>query len=313
MTANIPLVSIIMATYNRAHLIEDTLETILCQSYKMWECIIIDDGSVDNTEEILQPFLLKDGRFKYYKRVENYKKGLPGCRNYGLDLSKGDYIIYFDDDDIVHPDNLQICVEILSSGDLSFCRYDKMPFFGDWEPEKSLPDSNFTSKIVDINRLENVIMGDLPFASCTVMWKKECFDGNRFNEELLYAEEWECYSRILSKGIKGISIDKVLYYNRKHPNSNTGEFFNNNAVRRASNLMAIKLVIDNLSNKRLLSPTLVKYFIRTGFLLKEISIVKEVLNHSNAGTVKSLKYLWGFRIYPILKPFFNFKAKLKKI
>jgi len=305
-------ISIIIATFNRAHLIEKMLDSILNQSFKDWECLIIDDGSTDNTKEILRPYLQKDLRFNYYERTKDHKKGLPGCRNQGLELARGDAIIFFDDDDIVHPDNLKICIEVLSDKDVYFCRYDKEPFGGKWKPDTLKHDSDFTLKFVDINDLENVVIGNLPFASCTVLWKRECFEGHRFKEELLYAEEWECYSRILSTGIKGISIDKVLYYNRKHPSSNTGEFYNFDPVRRASNLMAIKLVIDNLSKKGLLSPNLVQYFIRTGFFLKEISVIENVLKHSNAGAFKKHKYLWGFRIYPVLKPFFNLKAKLKK-
>jgi len=307
-----PKVSIIMATYNRACLIEETLLSIKKQTFFEWECLIIDDGSTDNTKEILRPYLLKDLRFNYYERTNYHKKGLPGCRNQGLELANGDYIIFFDDDDIVHPDNLKICIEVLSDKDLYFCRYDKEPFGGEWKLDTLKHDSNFTSKFVGINDLENIIIGKLPFASCTVLWKRECFEGYRFKEELLYAEEWECYSRILSTGIKGISIDKVLYYNRKHLNSNTGEFYNFDPVRRASNLMAIKLVINNLSKKGLLSPNLVRYFIRTGFFLKEISVIEAVLNCSNAGTLKRLKYLWGYKIYPVLKPIFYLKAKLKK-
>jgi len=305
-------ISIIIATFNRAHLIEETLDSILNQSFKNWECLIIDDGSTDNTKEILRPYLLKDSRFNYYERSKDHKKGLPGCRNQGLETAKGDYIIFFDDDDIVHPDNLKICAEYLSDKDLYFCRYDKRPFQGELKPDFTTQNIDFTQKSVNINELENIVIGNLPFASCTVLWKRECFESHRFKEELLYAEEWECYTRILSTGIKGISIDKVLYYNRKHPNSNTGEFYNFDPVRRASNLMAIKLVINNLSKKGLLSPNVVQYFIRTGFFLKEISVIEAVLKHSNAGAFKKLKYLWGFRIYPFLKPFFNLKAKLKK-
>ena len=114
MSANIPQVSIIMATYNRAHLIEETLDSILNQSFINWECLIIDDGSTDNTTEVLRPYLLKDLRLRYSERTKDHKKGLSGCRNQGLELAKGDYIIFFDDDDMVHPDNLKICMEVLS-------------------------------------------------------------------------------------------------------------------------------------------------------------------------------------------------------
>src|SRR5258705_6384267 len=105
---SIPKVTIIMATYNRSHFILETLSSIQNQTYSEWECLIIDDGGTDNTLEIITPVLDTDLRFKFVKRPDQYKKGLPGCRNYGLDLAKGDYIIFFDDDDIVHPQNLEL-------------------------------------------------------------------------------------------------------------------------------------------------------------------------------------------------------------
>lgn len=305
------LISIIMATYNRSHFICETLDSIQNQSYKNWECLIIDDGSIDNTQKVLQPYLLKDPRFKYCKRSKDHIKGLPGCRNQGLELAKGDFIVFFDDDDIVHPQNLELCVLELNKEDVSFCRYLRKVFVGDFEYHFDYS-TNYNSFYIGINDIERMLNNQLPFNSCAVMWKKECFNENRFVETLMYAEEWELYSRLLSSGIRGISIDKCLFFGRKHPNSNTGEFYKNDPIRRASNLMAIKLVIENLSKKGLLSPNLVLYFIRIGFFLKEISVIDNVLDHSNADFFQKFKYLWGFKIYPVLRPFFKFKSKLSK-
>jgi len=63
-----PLVSVIMPTYNRAHLIAESLDCVLHQTYAQWECIIVDDGSTDNTDDILKSYLEKDKRFKYFKK-----------------------------------------------------------------------------------------------------------------------------------------------------------------------------------------------------------------------------------------------------
>lgn len=91
----IPKVTIIMATYNRAHFIVESLHSIQNQTFENWECFIIDDGGTDNTIEVIKPVLEKDFRFQFLNRPESYKKGLPGCRNYGLDLAKGDYVVFF--------------------------------------------------------------------------------------------------------------------------------------------------------------------------------------------------------------------------
>ncbi|HEX9600942.1 MAG TPA: glycosyltransferase family 2 protein, partial [Mariniflexile sp.] len=65
-----PLVSIIIPTYNRGHLIGETLESVLCQTYDNWECLVIDDGSTDNTDALVQGYLNKDNRIKFYHRPE---------------------------------------------------------------------------------------------------------------------------------------------------------------------------------------------------------------------------------------------------
>ncbi|MCM2302197.1 MAG: glycosyltransferase, partial [Flavobacteriaceae bacterium] len=92
----IPLVSIIIPTFNRAHLIGETLDSILAQTYTNWECIVVDDGSSDNTHIVVGQYVAKDSRIKYVHRPEHMLKGPSSCRNYGFELSKGEYINWFD-------------------------------------------------------------------------------------------------------------------------------------------------------------------------------------------------------------------------
>ncbi|AVR43836.1 glycosyltransferase family 2 protein [Christiangramia fulva] len=305
-----PKISIIVATFNRAHFIEESLKYIVQQTFANFECLIIDDGSTDNTAEIAIKLSKIDYRFKYFRRNKSYKKGISGCRNHGLDMAKGEYIIFFDDDDIVHPDNLKICLSLIKEFNVDFCRYDKEPFSGEWDPKIIKKNSKFKIERVDFHQIEEVITGKIAFASCCILWKKDCFQTIRFNEELQYAEEWECYSRILTSGYSGISIDKVLYYNRKHFQSNTGEFRDNKPIRMESKIKAIKLVIDNLKTNNLLSPELVKYFIRWGFQFNKPEIIRYGLKQSEAGILKFLNYEIGFLFYPILKPLFRIKGIL---
>lgn len=272
----IPKVTIIMATYNRAYFILETLQSIQSQTFMDWECLIIDDGGTDNTLEVIKPFLDSDNRFKFLIRSDKYLKGLPGCRNYGIDLAKGEYIIYFDDDDIAHPQNLELCVLELEKKDISFCRYVRDVFFDNFNYVFDYS-TKYNFFYIDENDIEKLLKNELPFNSCAIMWKKDCFSQNRFVETLMYAEEWELYSRILSNGFKGISIDKCLFYGRKHPNSNTGEFYTNNPIRRASKKDAILLVVKNLEEKKLLSYSLLRYFVQLSLGFKEYHLFSLLL------------------------------------
>lgn len=95
-----PLVSIIIPSFNRADLITETLESVIAQTYQNWECIVVDDGSTDNTESLLRKLSKKDQRFKFYQRHRE-PKGAPTCRNIGLEKSNGEYIIFLDSDDLL--------------------------------------------------------------------------------------------------------------------------------------------------------------------------------------------------------------------
>ncbi len=101
-----PLFSIVTATYNRAHLLPRAINSVLNQSYQNFEFIIIDDGSSDNTEEVIRAF--KDERIIYCKYKQN--KGLSVVWNKGLDLARGDYVAILDDDDELLPEALETAV-----------------------------------------------------------------------------------------------------------------------------------------------------------------------------------------------------------
>ncbi|WP_051234372.1 glycosyltransferase family 2 protein [Flavobacterium denitrificans] len=106
-------VSIIIPTFNRIDLLQETLLSVKKQTISNWECLIIDDGSADQTDVIIPAIISDDCRFKYFKRPENYLKGAASCRNYGFELSKGKYIQWLDDDDLLSINKLELQVKLL--------------------------------------------------------------------------------------------------------------------------------------------------------------------------------------------------------
>lgn len=306
-----PTVTIIMATYNRAHFIVESLLSIQKQTFLDWECLIIDDGGTDNTVEVITPLLDQDTRFKYYKREDNYLKGLPGCRNQGLDLAKGEYVIFFDDDDIAHPQNLECCVEELKEVSISFCRYIRNVFFGDFDYHFDYS-KEYTHFYIDKKDIQKMLNNELQFNSCAVMWKKVCFKENRFAENLMYVEEWELYSRIVSSGFNGISIDKCLFYGRKHLESNTGEYYSNNPIRRASYAEAILLVVQNLKEKKLLTYSLKRYFIAFSIDFEEYNLCQNILNVLDLPTFEKLYWQIFYKVLPFRLKLHRMRKVIKK-
>lgn len=101
--------TIVIPTYNRAHMIENTLSSVLNQSCDDFEVIVIDDGSTDNTEEVIQPHLSE--KVRYY-RIKNSERG--AARNRGTELAKGDYINWFDSDDEMLTNHVACAKELVS-------------------------------------------------------------------------------------------------------------------------------------------------------------------------------------------------------
>lgn len=301
-----------MATFNRAHLIEETLVSIQNQTYHNWECLIIDDGCSDATQAALEPYLKKDPRFQYYKRPDKYKKGLPGCRNYGLDIAKVKYVIFFDDDDIVHPELLEIAIDSMQTNpNAKFFHYQKKSFSETFQHTLIQPIKTVDTVWMADTLLYEVVTQKTPFASCTVLWDRNCFDTVRFNEDLQYAEEWECYTRILSTGTKGLITNTVLYFNRKHPQSNTGEFWKKDPVRRASRVEASRLVLQHLADNKLFTYRLGVYFVSLAHFLKNKQIFNYVMAHKQAfNTFEYLKLIVRYKAHGLIRPVYKLKKRI---
>ena len=95
-----PLISIITPSFNRSEIIHETAESVFNQTYPHWEWIIVDDGSTDNSWEILQGYASIDPRVRIYKRDRDPKGG-AACRNIAVEKCSGDYLVFLDTDDIL--------------------------------------------------------------------------------------------------------------------------------------------------------------------------------------------------------------------
>lgn len=221
------IVSIIIPTYNRAHLIGETLDSLIAQTYQNWECIVVDDGSTDYTQELMEFYLISDARFSYFKSPNNRLKGANACRNYGFELSKGDYINWFDDDDLMHPEKLELQIKSFENSDYNFTVCQALVFDNKINNILGLRNPWIISDQVFYDYLSMKIGWMTPAA----LWKKDfLFRKNfKFDEELQAAQEWEFHCRVLSKFPEYAKIDDPLVLIRKHDRSIT---YNQNEKQR---------------------------------------------------------------------------------
>lgn len=257
-----PLISIIIPTYNRGYLINETLDSILVQTYENWECIIVDDGSTDNTNKIVAEYIKKDSRFKYHQRPEERKKGANTCRNYGFELSRGQYINWFDSDDIMLKDKLKIQYEGLVNSKFNFSVCQTLVF------EKNV--SNVLGlrhqKIISDNSLLDFVNHDIAFLTQAPLFKVKFLKdkGLKFDENLHAAQEWEFICRLLYYSPDYHTEKKPLVLIRRHQNSIT---YRDNAEFREWNYYLAREKVftflkhkNNLNSKIKIISSLEQYF-----------------------------------------------------
>lgn len=214
-----PTVSIIIPTFNRCHFIGQTLDTVIAQSYEDWECIIIDDESVDYTRQLLEFYVEKDKRIKFYMRPENRKKGANSCRNFGLEISRGEYINWFDSDDLMSPNFLELKVKQFEEEDIDFV-ITKSLYFRDPNPK------DIVSKNREYYQFENYEITNLNYVKQNINWltydfccKRELAIRANFNESLDSFQERNYFSKITCFSTKAAVINTYVTKVRIHETS----------------------------------------------------------------------------------------------
>lgn len=184
------LFSIIIPVYNRANFIERTINSVLEQSYNNFEMILVDDGSTDNSGEVINS--INDERIKYY-RIDNSERAF--ARNYGFNRSNGDYITFLDSDDIIYPDHLQnalTCIIDLNFTKILTCSYNKID-----------ANDNILSTVIAENKnlLSTMSVYGNPIIVSSIFIKREIFNEDQFNEDrsLSGSEDFELWLRLACK------------------------------------------------------------------------------------------------------------------
>ncbi|RKY32600.1 MAG: glycosyltransferase family 2 protein [Candidatus Omnitrophota bacterium] len=186
-----PTVSVVIPTYNRAHLVGRAIESVLNQTFQDFEILVVDDRSVDNTEKVVNDF--NDARIRYIKHRINM--GGNATRNTGIKNSKGEYIAFLDSDDEWLPEKLKKQIDTFQK------MSNKVGLVYSWvemidEKGKLFRKLNF---VVKGRVLQNILRGNF-IPSSTVVVKKECFDEvGLFDESFVSCQDREMWTRIATK------------------------------------------------------------------------------------------------------------------
>jgi len=200
------LVSIIVPCYNQAHFLNEALQSVIDQTYGNWECIIVNDGSPDNTEEVSMKWCEKDQRFNYLHKENG---GLSSARNAGINICNGEYILPLDADDILDKNYLNKLVPEL-------------------EKDDSLSIVSCYSKFF-INNISNIVYESKPAGSsfkhllfennliASSLYRKSCWEEvGGYDENMKNGfEDWEFWISITKHGHKYKIVEEFLFFYRR--------------------------------------------------------------------------------------------------
>lgn len=226
-----PKVTVLMPVYNCEKYLRESIESILNQTFKDFEFLIINDGSSDKSAEIVESY--KDNRINFVQNEKNI--GLAASLNRGLDIAKGEYIARMDADDISLPERLEKQVRFMETNpQIGIC--------GSWI--KIFGDINYIGKYTKSHKnIISSLFTTCPLAHPTVIFRKELFNqyNLRYNPDFIVAQDYELWARA-SKHIVFENIQEVLLNYRTNPNQLIGK----NSTLDNENVAIWKKLLENL-------------------------------------------------------------------
>ncbi len=200
-------VSVIMPCYNKAEYVEEAIESVLKQTYNNIEIIVVNDGSTDNSSEVIKSISDRNENIIFFDEKEN--RGVVWARNFGIAKATGEFILPLDADDTIQPTFIEKAVRILerNSKMVISCKnvFDK--------------DANDNKGLIDTQK---IVLGDEIFV-CTSMFRKTDFEEVGGYKEIfnkIGCEDFELYVNFISKGYKFYKINERLFNYRRNTNKN---------------------------------------------------------------------------------------------
>jgi GT2 family glycosyltransferase len=213
-----PSVSVITPCFNYAHYLGATLDCLRSQSFVDWECVLVDDGSTDESPDVARRYADRDGRIRYLRK-EN--EGLPAARNTGLVAARGRYVFFLDADDLIHPLALNWLMAAMANRSRRVCLMRARNFLLD--PARD--GFAFEARPRAMEFLPNILADNLGPPHCYLAERRAVLAAGSFDENLRACEDWDLWIRMAVRGAELINVDRVGAYYRRHSTSmSAGKF-----------------------------------------------------------------------------------------
>ncbi len=219
------LVTVIIPVFNYGFCVAETIGSLQAQTYANWEALVIDDGSSDDTREVIGRLALRDERIKYHYQS---RRGVSSARNLGIDQAKGDYVLFLDGDDLITPNKLAAHVSLLKSDSGVDMSYSDVYYFRDGNISKlfygRLGNRKWTIKLngQGVEIISQFIAKNRFTTHCPIIRTQFLIDNKlRFDESLCYKEDWDFWLRCMFCGanIRHVTNPDVYALVRVHAGS----------------------------------------------------------------------------------------------
>ncbi len=214
---NVFLVSVIVPMYNVEKYLSQCIESIMAQTYENLEIILVDDGSVDNTGKIADTYASCDNRIRV---LHTDNKGVSSARNYGIEISEGDYICFVDADDYIMPDYVEYLLGLIGDADISLTT----DMFSNFDNKQNVDD---VLEIYTAERAtEQILCYNIPIGVYCKMYKRSFLgDELRFISTLVIGEGFNFNTLTFQRAnYVVVGHRKIYYYRRNNPTSVTTKF-----------------------------------------------------------------------------------------
>lgn len=210
------MISVVIPAYNCEKYIKDTINSVIEQTFKDLEIIVVNDASTDRTAEIVRELQKTDDRIFLYENLKNL--GVSATRNFGVSKASADYIAFLDSDDLWYPEKIEKQLVLLKEKDADFV-YSGYDFIDDngskLDLEFKVPEEVTFKKILKRNYI----------STDTVILKKEVFMQHQMQDGNIYVEDYLCWLSILKTGIIAYGVHDILASYRLVHNSRSSKKF----------------------------------------------------------------------------------------
>ena len=225
-----PKVSVIVPIYKAELYIRRCIDSILLQTYKDFELILVDDGSPDKSGEICEEYAIKDNRVRVFHKING---GVSSARNLALDNAIGDFIMFVDSDDWIASDCLELCIKEIHDKELDALQFGYVMV---WDNRKSYIIKNGTSILSGEDYIRNNIYNVSVWGG---IYKIDIVKNNnlRFNEYIKYAEDQLFILSFLKNAERIMYKEVVLYYYYQNPESAVHNYQSNDILLSCEELI----------------------------------------------------------------------------